>query len=90
MMSSLIPSNMLTGVFLGILHRGYRICSGVEDFMAYAMDVAYTLRGNGCPLPKLRRAFNSFVSEHVRKYRGSRGASLVKSFCRRLQGLSTP
>jgi hypothetical protein len=90
MMSSLIPSNMLTGVFLGILHRGYRICSGVEDFMAYAIDVACTLRGNGCSLLKLRRAFNSFVSEHVRKYRGSRGAPLVKSFCRRLQGLSTP
>jgi len=83
--SSLIPSNMLTGVFLGILHRGYRICSGVGDFMAYAIDVAHTLRGNGCSLLKLRRAFSSFVSEHVRKYRGSRGTSLVKGFCRRLR-----
>ena len=83
--SSLIPRNMLTGVFLGILHRGYRICSGVDDFLAYAVEVADTLRENGCSRHKLRRAFNSFVSEHVRKYRGSRGASLVKSFSRRLR-----
>ena len=52
----------------------------VEDFMAYAMDVAYTLRGNGCSRLKLRRAFSCFVSEHVRKYRGSHGASLLKVF----------
>ena len=45
--SSLILRNMLTGVCLGILHRGYRICSGVDDFLAYAVEVADTLRENG-------------------------------------------
>ena len=43
LMSSLIPRTMLLGVFVGLLHRGYRICSGADDFLDCALDVALTL-----------------------------------------------
>ena len=84
LMSSLIPRTMLLGVFVGLLHRGYRICSGADDFLDYALDVALTLLNNGGSRRKLRRTFESFVNEHVRKHHGSRGTALSKSFCSRL------
>ena len=84
LMSSLIPRTMLLGVFVGLLHRGYRICSGADDFLDYALDVALTLLDNGGSRQKLRRVFESFVNEHVRKYHGTRGTALSKSFYSRL------
>ena len=75
---------MLLGVFVGLLHRGYRICSGADDFLDYALDVALTLLDNGGSRQKLRRVFESFVNEHVRKYHGTRGTALSKNFCSRL------
>ena len=68
MMSSLIPSTIVYGVFVGLLHRGYRISSGVHDFVSYALDVANVLRENGCAINKLKVLFKSFVASNVTKY----------------------
>ena len=84
LMSSLIPRTIPYGVFMGLLHRGYRTCSGVNDFLSYALDVATVLRENGCASNKLKILFKSFVASYVRKYPGIRGTLLMKQFCQRL------
>ena len=84
MMSSLIPRTIVYGVFMGLLHRGYRISSGVRDFMSHALDVANVLRENGCTTNKLKSLFKSFVASHVRKYPGIQGTVLMKQFCKQL------
>ena len=67
-MSSLIPKNIPYGVFVGLLHRGYRICSDVEDFLSDALVKARTLLTNGCKRNLLKRRFKQFVHQHVQKY----------------------
>ena len=41
--ASLIPRSIPYGVFVGLLHRGYRICSHATDFLSYAGEVGSTL-----------------------------------------------
>ena len=42
--ASLIPRSIPYGVFVGLLHRGYRICSTAKDFVSYVCEVGSTLR----------------------------------------------
>lgn len=84
LMSSLIPRTIPFGVFSGQLHRGYRICSGHEDFLTHALEVATVLLGNGCGAKKLKTVFKSFVHQHVNKYTKTRGNLLTKEFGRKL------
>ena len=43
LMSSLIPRTIPFAVLSGQLHRGYRICTGAEDFLSFAVEVATAL-----------------------------------------------
>ena len=67
-MESLIPRYIPYGVFLGQLHRGYRICTQATDFLSYAVEVATILRENSCVNNKLKRCMKSFVTNFVKKY----------------------
>ena len=83
-MSSLIPKNIPYGVFVGLLHRGYRICSDVEDFLSDALVKARTLLTNGCKRNLLKRRFKQFVHQHVQKYTRAKGIWIMKQFCKKL------
>ena len=67
-LDSLIPKNIAYGVLTGQLHRVYDICSGVDDFLKEAVEIAERLQENGCSSHKLRCLFKAFVSHHVIKY----------------------
>ena len=81
--ASLIPRSIPYGVFVGLLHRGYRICSIAKDFVSYACEVGSILRANGCSTKRLKTLFKSFVVPVMHKYR-CRRTYAVKEFCRRL------
>ena len=68
MIHSLMPTSMVYNVFISQLHRGYRLCSKVEDFVDYASEVADRLIKNGCASNRLRKMFNTFATHHARKY----------------------
>jgi hypothetical protein len=68
LMCSLIPKTIPYGVFVGQLHRGYRICSDVEDFLSFAVELALTLLRNGCSYKRLNNLFKCFVHTHVEKF----------------------
>jgi len=82
-MSSLIPRTIPFAVLSGQLHRGYRICTGAEDFLSFAVEVATALIQNGCASGKLKRIFKSFVM-HVHRYHGVRGSWLIRQFSQKL------
>ena len=84
LMSSLIPRTIPFAVLSGQLHRGYRICTGAEDFLSFAVEVATALIQNGCASGKLKRSFKSFVMEHVHRYHGVRGSWLIRQFSQKL------
>jgi len=67
-LDSLIPNTIPYGVFTGQLHRGYRICSEHQDFLAFSMQVAQRLITNGCARHRLLKKFCAFVRTTVRKY----------------------
>ena len=67
-MASLIPQTIPYGVFLGQLHRGYRICTLADDFMDFATDVARRCISNGCGHRRLSQVFSSFVSRFAHKW----------------------
>ena len=89
LMASLIPRTIPYGVFVGLLHRGYRICSAAVDFLSYAVEVALILRGNGCAANKLKRAFKAFVAQAKGKYPET-GATLAKRFSQMLGSKESP
>ena len=80
MMASLIPRTIPYGVFLGQLHRGYRICSGADDFVSNGVEVAEILRDNGCAVNKSKRLFMAFVAKNSPR----RSNWVKKQFCQRL------
>lgn len=84
MINSEMPASMIYNVLLSLLHRGYRICTNVVDFLAYSFDVACQLVSNGCLLNKIKHIFNSFVSLHVRKFVGVSKEYLFKEFATQL------
>jgi hypothetical protein len=63
---SLIPPNIPYGVFIGQLHRYYRICSDATDFLRNSLVLASTLRLQGCAAHKLAKCFHAFVSSRPR------------------------
>jgi hypothetical protein len=80
---SLIPSSLPYGVFTGLLHRGFRICSRSEDFLSYALEVAGRLQLNGCRAQSLRNRFRSFLFQQPRKFE-ARASSISAQFSRSL------
>ena len=82
-MNSLIPRTIPYGVFTGLLWRGYRINSGSNDFMSYALEIAHVLRDNGCTVKKLKRTFKAFLCSAKGKYSSS-NTELNKRFCTKL------
>jgi hypothetical protein len=80
---SLIPRTIPYGVFIGQLHRGYRICSDWHDFVTHAVQVAQRLVTNGCTQQRLSKIFRAFVRATVRKYSVT-SLSLGKTFSREL------
>ena len=67
-MASLIPSTILYGVFLGQLHRGYRICTTADDFLSFSVNVGVRLIKNGCGIRRLCALFTTFVRRVVTKH----------------------
>ena len=78
-MDSLIPPTIPYGVFLGQLHRAYRICSDWYGFLDQSMQVAQRLVTNGCTKQRLVRVYRTFVRQHVRKY-SVKAHALCKDF----------
>jgi hypothetical protein len=60
-LASLIPTGIIYGVFLGQLHRYYRICTEAHRFLFHARVLARTLRAQGAAWGRLRVSFRSFV-----------------------------
>ena len=59
---SAIPQHQPYGVFIGLLHRFYRICNRPKDFLISSVEVAWTLDIQGCNYMKLFKVFSSFLS----------------------------
>lgn len=78
-MDSLIPRNIPYGVFLGQLHRGYRICTEATGFVQFASDVASRLLNNGCKQDRLLAIFRGFLKAKVSKFSTSH-RTLVRKF----------
>jgi hypothetical protein len=73
---SLIPTSIAYGVFVGLLHRYYRICSQFSGFCENAALLARTLVSQGWQSSRLRSVFYSFLSTRmVMKWR------LTLKFC---------
>ena len=83
-MESLIPASLPYGVFVGQLHRGFRICTRAEDFIDFALVLAARLQRNGCRAPLLRRRFRSFIARQPRKFEEGRPSWISAQFSRRL------
>ena len=60
---SAIPQHQPYGVFIGLLHRFYRICNHPKDFLISSVEVAWTLDNQGCNYMKLSRCFLAFCPE---------------------------
>ena len=80
--SSLMPPTIPYGVFVGQLHRGYRICSDVQAFLEYVVDVWQRCVRNGYSEPRLMRRFTRFASQHVAKFHGYNTARLTRQLRR--------
>lgn len=81
-MDSLIPRNIPYSVFVGQLHRGYRICTDAKGFVAFAIEVATRLVHNGCRKDRLTAIFRGFLRSTVRKYQNASRRAMLRSFAR--------
>jgi len=80
-MASLIPSNIPYGVFIGQLHRYYRICSKPTDFLHHATLLGNTLVLQGCSQARLRRTFSSFLQKlPILRWKGIKPIQLAHGF----------
>ena len=84
--ASLIPTTIPYGVFLGQLHRGYRICTDAADFLSFSISVAQRLMVNGCGHRRLSVLFASFVRRVAVRHRSHR--ALCADFTKRTRELS--
>ena len=82
-MNSLIPRTIPYGVFTGLLWRGFRINSGVNGFVSYALEIAQILRANGCTTKKLKRTFKAFIWSANKKYSAT-NTEVINRFCSKL------
>jgi hypothetical protein len=58
---SLIPEYIAYGVFMGLLHRYYRICTRYEDFCSSSSLLATTLVDQGWDKSRLYHVFRKFL-----------------------------
>jgi hypothetical protein len=73
---SMIPISIAYGVFMGLLHRYYRICTQFNGFCENAALLARTLVSQGWRSSRLRSVFYGFLSTRmVMKWR------LTLKFC---------
>ena len=66
--SSLIPPSIPYGVFIGQLHRGYRLCSTLDSFISFSTMVYQRLLFNGCSSIRLLRIFKQFSRRNAAKF----------------------
>lgn len=66
-MHSLIPANIPYGVFVGLLHRYYRICSQKSNFLKHSVALAEVLVNQGCSVKRLRARFRQFLTKLTRR-----------------------
>jgi len=87
---SVIPPNIPYGVFIGQLHRYYRICSDMTDFLRNSLVLASTLRRQGCSAKKLAKCFHAFVTSRPRLRWKTTAADIHRQFAARLGRSSEP
>lgn len=63
---SLIPASIPYGVFVGQLHRFYRICTDLTDFLRNTLVLVATLHDQGCTMQRLSKCFHAFVASRPR------------------------
>ena len=81
---SLIPNYMPYAVYLGQLHRFYRICNSPQAFLKNALSLAKTLLTQRCPKGLLLKGFGSFLSGKTPLRWGTGLSGLLKTFRRRV------
>ena len=65
-MHSLIPSSIPYGVFVGLVHRYYRICSTQQSFVRQCANLARILVKQGCAMKRLRSRLFQFLDKRPR------------------------
>jgi hypothetical protein len=80
---SLIPTSIPFGVFVSQLHRYYRICTELSDFMRNSLVLFSTLHEQGCSVRRLAKCFHAFVSSRRRLRWKQTVAEICRAFARR-------
>ena len=62
----MIPESIPLGVFTGLLHRYYRICTLASGFVTDAGELALKLENKGCKRKRLLKSFSVFVHKKKR------------------------
>ena len=62
---SLLPASIAHGVFTGLLHRFYRICTEFSSFSENAAILANTMTSQGWHVRKLRDRFRIFIQTRL-------------------------
>lgn len=84
-MLSLMPTSIPYGVFIGQLHRFYRICTLDNDFINNALLVASILISRGCSISRLRKIFRSFlVGLKPIRWRGIKITDMCRRFGKKM------
>lgn len=82
--ASNIPKAQAIGVITGQLHRFYRICTSVNDFLNEAVKLGnYVVTEKGYSAHRVVQAFRGFVVSNNRKY-PRKAPDLAKAFVQRL------
>jgi hypothetical protein len=82
---SLIPVYIAYGVFTGLLHRYYRICTEFDDFCDNASLLAHTLIVQGWKVQQLRKIFGNFIRSRL----GFRWRISIQDCCKRFAHKTT-
>jgi hypothetical protein len=77
---SLIPASSPYGVWMGQLHRFYRISTHPKSFLTSAAILALTLLNQGCVRNKLELVFHHFLSSKGKLHWKTKLSDLTKSF----------
>src|ERR1700744_1295977 len=80
---SLIPTSIPYGVFVSQLHRYYRICTELSDFLRNSLVLFSTLHEQGCSVRRLTKCFHAFVSSRRRLRWKQTVAEICRAFARR-------
>jgi hypothetical protein len=85
-MQSMIPTSIPYGVFVGQLHRYYRICTTWRDFVKHAQLLAETLVRQGCRWRRLQEKYRSFIALRGRTLRWGVRSVLISHALRATRG----